>query len=121
MTGTRTGFGHPMASDHDIRRLDMRWAQAERQVYPLVLADPEAYQRAVVVVRAIADRLQDVATPAGLARAFGQAETLAARAASESGTRADDLDAASLAGAGFRLRYQELLAGPPAAAERAPQ
>lgn len=110
-----------MASDQDIRLLDMRWAQAERRVYPLVLSDPQAYQRAVVVVRAIADRLRAATTPAGLARAFGRAEALAASAARESATRIDDLDAAALAGAGFRLRYQEILAGAPpvATGERA--
>ncbi len=46
---------------------------------------------------------------------------LAINAAGESGIPRADLDAAELAGAGFRLQYQEILAGSPheAGGERA--
>ena len=97
----------------DIRLLDMLWAQAENQVYPLALSRPDAYQRAVTIARAIADRLRTVTTPVQLARAFGSDQALVMSAARVTGTRIDDLDAGTLAGAGFRLRYQEILAGSP--------
>ncbi len=104
VTGTFTGpRAHPMASDHGIRLLDRRWTQAENRVYPLVLSEPQAYQRAVTVIRAIADRLRSVTTLADLADTFGQAEALAVSAAGESGTPIADLHAGALAGAGLRF------------------
>jgi len=104
-----------MTGEHgrDIGLLDMLWAQAEREVYPLVLSEPDAYRRAVTVIRAVADRLAAATTPAQLARAFGGAEALAR----ETGTPMADLDAGALAGAGFRLRYQQILAAAPRAGE----
>ncbi len=69
------------------------------------------------MIRAIADRLRSVTTTADLADRFGQAEALAVSAAGESRAPIDDLHAGALAGAGFRLRYQDILAGSPHAAD----
>ena len=81
-------------SDH-IRRCTALWARAESQLYPMVMSDPDAFERAVTVVRAIADRLRAETTVDGLARAFTESGALAMSAAHEIGTPIDDLDAGS--------------------------
>lgn len=103
----------PRRSD-DTRLYAGQWAAAEGQLYPLIMASPEAFQRAVTVVRAVADRLRSQTTVAELARAFTDPGNLALSAAQETGTPIGDLDAGVLASAGFRLRHQEITsrAGP---------
>ena len=54
----------------DIRLVTALWARAESQLYPLVMSDPDAFERALTVVRAIADRLRTENTVEELARAF---------------------------------------------------
>lgn len=108
-----------MASDRDISRLDLLWAQAERQVYPLILSEPDAYQRAVLIIGAIVGQLSAVPTPAQLAEAFSCAEALAWRAAQETGTPMAGLEAGALAGAAFRLRYRQMAAGTAGAGDTA--
>jgi hypothetical protein len=87
------------------------WARAESQLYPLVMSDPDAFKRALTVVRAIADRLRAENTAEGLARAFTGSGALAMSAAHDSGVPIDDLDAGVLTAAGFRLRQQEIATG----------
>lgn len=96
-------------SDH-IRRCVELWARAEGQLYPMIMSSPEAFERAVTVARAVADRLRPETTMAGLARVFTEPGCLALSAAHETGTDIDDLDAGVLASAGFRLRQQEIAA-----------
>ncbi len=87
------------------------WAKAESQLYPLVMSDPDAFKRALTVVRAIADRLRAENTAEGLARAFTGSGALAMSAAHDSGVPIADLDAGVLTAAGFRLRQQEIATG----------
>jgi hypothetical protein len=95
----------------DIRLVTALWARAESHLYPLVMSDPDAFERALTVVRDIADRLRAENTVEGLARAFAESGALAMHAAQDSGTPIDDLDADVLTAAGFRLRQQEIAAG----------
>lgn len=95
----------------DIRLVTALWARAESQLYPLVMSDPDAFERALTVVRNIADRLRAENTVDGLARVFAASGALAMHAAHDSGTLIDDLDAEVLTAAGFRLRQQEIAAG----------
>ncbi|MGH3185508.1 MAG: hypothetical protein ACRDOE_26880 [Streptosporangiaceae bacterium] len=97
-------------SDH-IRRCAAVWARAEGQLYPMIMSSPEAFERAVTIARAVADRLRAETTVADLARVFTESGNLALSAAHEIGTDIDDLDAGVLASAGFRLRQQEIAAG----------
>ena len=57
------------------------WARAESQLYPLVMSDPDAFKRALTVVRAIADSLRAENTAEGLARVFTGSGALAISAA----------------------------------------
>jgi hypothetical protein len=97
-------------SDH-IRQCAAVWARAEGQLYPMIMSSPEAFERAVTVARAVADRLRAETTMAELARVFTEPGNLALIAAHEIGTDIDDLDADVLTSAGFRLRQQEIAAG----------
>jgi len=81
------------------------------QLYPLVMADPDAFERALTVVRAVADRLSGENTVEELARAFTESGSLATSAAEQAGTQIGDLDAQVLTAAGFRMRQQEIAAG----------
>ena len=85
-----------------------RWNQAERQLYPVVLARPDLYERYLTLVRAVADDLGDLATPDVLAAAFGEAVPMATRAAARVGIPTDGLDLGVAAGAAFALRYREV-------------
>ncbi|MGH3275752.1 MAG: hypothetical protein ACRDNZ_15680 [Streptosporangiaceae bacterium] len=95
-------------NDEDLQRCTALWARAENQLYPLILADPDAYERAVTVIRGVADRLRAADTAAALARAFRESGELATSAAAQAGTPAEDLDADVLTAAGFRMRQQEI-------------
>ncbi|MGH3403629.1 MAG: hypothetical protein ACRDRJ_14195 [Streptosporangiaceae bacterium] len=92
----------------DLQRCTAQWVRAESQLYPMVMADPDAFERALTVVRAIADRLRAETTIDGLARAFGESGSLAISAADQAGTPIGDLDARVLTAAGFRMRQQEI-------------
>jgi hypothetical protein len=87
-----------------------RWNLAERRLYPVVLARPDLYERYVALVRAMADGLGEVSTPAALAAAFGEAVPLAARTADRRGIATAELDLDVAAGAAFALRYREVKA-----------
>ena len=65
----------------DLQRCTAQWARAESQLYPLVMSDPDAFERALTVVRAIADSLRAESTVDGLARAFTESGPLAMSAA----------------------------------------
>lgn len=114
MAGSRApaGRGQEMRSDHggDVQRCTALWARAESQLYPLVMSDPDAFERALTIVRAIANRLRTENTAEELAGAFTGSGALAISAADEIGTPIGDLDAGVLAAAGFRLRQQEIAA-----------
>ena len=85
-----------------------RWNQAERRLYPVVLARPDLYEGYLALVRAMADDLGDLATTDALAAAFGEAAPMAARSAVRIGVPTDGLDLEVAAGAAFALRYREV-------------
>lgn len=101
-----------MHGDHggDLQRCTAQWVRAESQLYPLVMSDPDAFERALTVVRAIADSLRAESTVDGLVRAFTESGPLAISAADQTGTPIGDLDALVLTAAGFRMRQQEIAA-----------
>lgn len=84
------------------------WREAERQLYPMVLADPDEYRQAVMLVRRTADRLGRHASRGELVGAFRDDPFLAEQVAASSGLGSDDLDIAMVTGAGFALRRREL-------------
>jgi hypothetical protein len=87
-----------------------RWNVAERHLYPVVLTQPDLYERYLALVRAMADDLGDLSTPEALAAAFGEAVPRAARTAAGCGFPTVGLDLEVAAGAAFALRYREVKA-----------
>jgi len=87
-----------------------RWNLAERHLYPVVLTQPDLYERYLALVRAMADDLGDLSTPEALAAAFGEAVPRAARTAAGCGIPTGGLDLEVAAGAAFALRYREVKA-----------
>jgi hypothetical protein len=93
------------------------WKAAEERLYPVVMVRPDLYERAVRMVRVVADELAGCLDLAALVKAWGGAAEIVHRAAAEAGLTLDGLDAGLIAGAGFSMRFREL-AGPAARAER---
>ena len=87
-----------------------RWNVAERHLYPVVLTQPDLYERYLALVRAMADDLGDLSTPEALAAAFAEAVPPAARTAAGCGIPTGGLDLEVAAGAAFALRYREVKA-----------
>lgn len=93
-----------------LAELTRRWRQSEQQLYPMILADPQAFQRFVLAVRGLADDLAAVASPQALVEAFGSATPSAARHLRSVGGPDDGRAAELVAGAAFALRERELAA-----------
>jgi hypothetical protein len=69
---------------------------------------PDLYERAVQLVRAVADELRSCTNLPALVKAWSEAAQIVYRAATEAGLDLSGLDAGLLAGAAFSLRYREL-------------
>jgi hypothetical protein len=93
------------------------WRSAEERLYPVVMVRPDLYERAVSLVRVVADELAGCLDLAALVGAWGGAAEIVHRAAGEAGLDLDGLDAGLIAGAGFSMRYREM-AGAAARSER---
>jgi hypothetical protein len=78
---------------------------------------PDLYERAVSMVRVVADELAGCLDLAALIGAWGGAAEIVHRAAGEAGLELEGLDAGLIAGAGFSMRYRQL-AGAAARNER---
>jgi hypothetical protein len=87
------------------------WKSAEERLYPVVMVRPDLYERAVTMVRVVADELAGCLDLAALVAAWGGAAEIVHRAAGEAGLDLDGLDAGLIAGAGFSMRYRELAGG----------
>ena len=87
------------------------WRSAEERLYPVVMVRPDLYERAVRMVRAVADELARCLDLAALTGAWGTAAEIVHRAAGEAGLELEGLDAGLVAGAAFSMRYRELAAG----------
>jgi hypothetical protein len=84
------------------------WKAAEERLYPVVMVRPDLYERAVSMVRVVADELAGCLDLAALVREWGGAAGIVHRAAGEAGLDLEGLDAGLIAGAGFSMRYREL-------------
>ena len=85
------------------------WRTAESRLYPLVMAQPELYERCVAVVRAVADDLRSARTPQQLAEAFGGRAAILDAVVASRGFATDGLDLELVAEAAFSLRYREVV------------
>lgn len=91
--------------------LAARWDESERRLYPVATTNPDAYQSAVRLVRAVADALAEVGDLDALAGWWEQRSDLVDGALRASGDIAGyRLPEAEIAGAGFAIRRRELLA-----------
>lgn len=87
-----------------------RWEEAERRLYPSMMAQPEVVAGAIRLVREVADDLREVETLEGLAVAWPRAADMVRRAAGREGMEEEPVDPELVAGAAFALRYRELAA-----------
>jgi hypothetical protein len=94
-----------------------QWSSAEERLYPVIMTRPDLYERAVELVRKVADELGSCADLAALVEAWPDATDIVYRASALALLPIADLEINLLAGAGFSVRYREL-AGPAARAER---
>ncbi|HEX9717470.1 MAG TPA: hypothetical protein VGA93_05945 [Actinomycetota bacterium] len=85
------------------------WRAAEARLYPLVMAQPELYERYLAVVRAVADDLRSARTPQQLAEAFGGRAAILKAVVASRGFATDGLDLELVAQAAFGLRYREVV------------
>lgn len=84
------------------------WAECERQLYPLAVSDSLRYQRIIVVVRALADEMRNIASTEQLVAKWPQAREMLAAAVSARGLAAGALPHEQVAGAAFALREKEI-------------
>lgn len=84
------------------------WEEAERRLYPSMVAQPEAVAPLLHLVRAVADELGRVDTVDALTEAWGSATAIVGTAAASQGLDGSSFDAETVAGAAFALRHREL-------------
>lgn len=84
------------------------WKAAEERLYPVVMVRPDLYERAVRMVRVVADELAGCLDLPALVNAWAGAAEIVHRAATDAGHDLEGLDAGLIAGAGFSMRYREL-------------
>jgi len=95
-----------------------RFAAAEARLYPMVVADPEGYQRATSLVALVADVLRREGTD--VAAVLARREELIGalpRLAAEAGLDPGGLPADAVVDAASALRCRELGAGPQAGSD----
>ena len=91
--------------------LAAHWDESERRLYPVATTNPDAYQSAVRLVRAVADALAEVDDLATLAEWWERRSDLVDGALRAGGDVAGyRLPEAEIAGAAFAMRRRELLA-----------
>lgn len=81
---------------------------AEERLYPVALVDPDLYQRAVMLVREVADELRLLPTTELLVEAWDGAAEIVAGVVDRLGLEPGRLDLGLVAGAAFSLREREL-------------
>ncbi|HEX6262834.1 MAG TPA: hypothetical protein VF097_08320 [Actinomycetota bacterium] len=92
-----------------IERLAAEWSAAEERITSLVMTRPEAYERHLRAARLVADALSEVGSREELVATFEEGEALAERVLHETGYPPDEVSASQVAGAGFAIRYRELV------------
>ena len=93
----------------ELDELVARWRVDEQRLYPMIMVEPDRYERYLLVVRAVADELRGIGSPRELAAAYENSlATIGAVVARES-MSAQGLDLGLVASAAFSLRYAEIL------------
>ena len=91
--------------------LAAHWNESERRLYPVATTNPDAYQSAVRLVRAVADALAELEDLDALAERWERRSELVDEAVRVTGDiAAYRLGESEVAGAGFAMRRRELLA-----------
>jgi hypothetical protein len=94
-----------------VEELARRWQSAEERLYPIVMVRPEAYEAALVLVRAVVDALAEVVGVEELAGRYEEdSARLVADAVRETVVSTEGLDLGVIAGAAFNIRYRDLRA-----------
>ena len=96
-------------TDDEVATLVRRWREDEARLYPVVMVRPDLYERAGVMVRALADELRVHTTVEALAAAFPHASKTLNGVLARTGLATDDLDLALVIGAAFGMRHREIL------------
>ncbi len=86
-----------------------RWRAAEEQLYPVVMTRPDLYELSIQVVRAVADELRPLTTPAALLASYRDAAELVAGVIQRRDLAVEGLDLGLATDAAFHLRYREVL------------
>jgi hypothetical protein len=100
----------PNLSSPSLEDAVRRWQAAEQQLYPAAMGSPEAYERYVALVRAVADELGAVRDPQALADAYLVSAGITAAAARRRAISTRGLQLEMAAGAAFCIRYREIVA-----------
>ena len=91
--------------------LAAHWNESERRLYPVATTNPDAYQSAVRLVRAVADALAELEDLDALAERWERRSEMVDEAVRATGDiAAYRLGESEVAGAGFAMRRRELLA-----------
>lgn len=93
----------------DLGRLVRAWREAEQRLYPMVMHRPEEFEGHLEAVREVADALASERTPEELARAWERGFQVAEGVLGTRRERQTWLDVELVAGAGFGIRYREIL------------
>jgi ATP-dependent Clp protease ATP-binding subunit ClpA len=97
-------------TDDEVAALVRRWREDEARLYPVVMVRPDLYERAGLIVRALADELRIHTTVEALAAAFPSATQTLNALLARRGLPTDDVDLALVIGAAFGMRHREILA-----------
>ena len=89
--------------------LAAHWNESERRLYPTATTNPDAYQSAVRLVRAVADSLADVSDLEGLSQRWEDRSAILDEAARAAGEAVAYGLTEATAGCGFAIRRRELL------------
>lgn len=96
-------------SDDALAQSRRSWRSAEARLYPLAMTNVDGYQRALVLVAAVCERLRtDAATPEDLLRRQADAAEYVASACDATGTTSQGLDVDDLFGSAAAARDREL-------------
>ncbi len=99
-----------MTDEMTARALRSSWRASEQALYSVGGGDVERYQRAIRLVRVVADELGDTDSTAALADRWPEAGGLVAAAAERTGLALGSLSVDQVAGAAFALRQVALQA-----------
>ena len=97
-----------MADQASIKAARASWAECERQLYPMAVADPARYQQMIIAVRALADEMHTVASIEQLVTLWPRAGQMLVTVVAARGVPVQSLPQEQVAGAAFALREREI-------------